>query len=61
MEGKMTKDFCKDCGMLLSPHTSLCSVCGFDNKYDDDFDTVLESTPLIKVSNNYESDHRPAL
>ncbi len=27
----MSKDFCMDCGMLLSPRTSICSVCGFDN------------------------------
>ena len=30
----MPGDVCKDCGMMLSPDTSLCPVCGFDNRYD---------------------------
>lgn len=30
----MSKDFCMDCGMLLSPNTSICSSCGFDNDFD---------------------------
>jgi predicted amidophosphoribosyltransferase len=30
----MSKEFCTDCGMPLSPHTRLCSVCGFDNAYE---------------------------
>ena len=28
----MSKDLCLDCGMLLSPGSRLCSVCGFDNE-----------------------------
>ena len=23
-----------DCGMLLSPRSRVCQVCGFDNNYD---------------------------
>jgi uncharacterized Zn finger protein (UPF0148 family) len=32
----MSQDFCKDCGVLLSPNTSICPVCGFDNNYEQD-------------------------
>ena len=27
----MSKEICKDCGMLLSPHSNVCTVCGYDN------------------------------
>ena len=27
----MSKELCLDCGMLLSPRSRVCSVCGFDN------------------------------
>ncbi len=29
----MSKDLCLDCGMLLSPNTGVCAVCGFDNNF----------------------------
>lgn len=31
----MSNDFCLDCGILLSPHTRICAVCGFDNNHDE--------------------------
>lgn len=45
----MSKDCCMDCGMLLSPHTSICSVCGFDNKYDNKSDGELEIDKVAEV------------
>lgn len=44
----MSKDFCLDCGMLLSPNTSICYVCGFDNAIDDDFDIPQVPVDLLE-------------
>lgn len=39
----MSNDFCMDCGMLLSPNSSICSVCGFDNKEENDPDLFFDA------------------
>ena len=31
----MSKDFCMDCGVFLSPYSTICDVCGFDNGLSD--------------------------
>lgn len=55
----MSKDFCMDCGMLLSPHTCTCPVCGYDNSYDGFSDIALDIDQLsdtnidIVVPENY--------
>ena len=56
----MSKDFCMDCGMLLSPHTSVCSVCGYDNNYDDDFsDIAMDIDQLINMDDNFIPEQYP--
>ncbi|GEM_PF-565768 len=39
----MSKDLCLDCGMLLSPRSRICSVCGFDNDAWDNPETALRT------------------
>lgn len=46
----MSKDFCMDCGMLLSSHTSTCSVCGYSNSYDGFSDIAFEIDQLIDTN-----------
>lgn len=55
----MSKNFCMDCGMLLSPHTSICSVCGHDNNYDDFSDISLDIDQLIDVDDGYVPEYYP--
>ncbi|WP_300461460.1 hypothetical protein [Desulfobacula sp.] len=55
----MSKDFCMDCGMLLSPHTSVCSVCGYDNNYDDFSDITLDIDQLLYSNDEFVPDHYP--
>ena len=52
----MSKDCCMDCGMLLSPNTNVCSVCGFDNKEEDDPNLFFDAVPYSSedfVPENY--------
>jgi RNA polymerase subunit RPABC4/transcription elongation factor Spt4 len=55
----MSKDFCMDCGMLLSPHTSICAVCGFDNSFDDFSDIALDIDQLVDLNEEFVPDHYP--
>ncbi len=56
----MSNDFCMDCGMLLSPHTSTCSVCGYDNNYDDYYsDIALGMDQLIDLSDEFIPENYP--
>jgi hypothetical protein len=55
----MSKDFCMDCGMLLSPHTSICSDCGYDNNYDDFSDITLDIDQLIDSNDEFVTDQYP--
>lgn len=48
----MSLDFCLDCGMLLSPYTGLCAVCGFDNNFDDYSDISLDIDHLKNEHDN---------
>ena len=57
----MSKDFCMDCGMLLSPHTSVCAVCGYDNNYDDLSDITLDVDQLVHLNDDFVPDHYPEL
>ena len=57
----MSKDFCMDCGMLLSPHTSVCSVCGYDNNDDDFSDIALDIDQLVNSNDDFVPDHYPGL
>ena len=56
----MSKDFCADCGVLLSPHTSICSVCGFDNNDNnyDDLGIILED-PLADLNDDFVPENYP--
>ena len=56
----MSKD-CKDCGMLLSPNTSICAVCGFDNNHDDYSDIALDMEHLIMKNNDFAPENYPGL
>jgi hypothetical protein len=58
-EETMSKDFCMDCGMLLSPHTSICSVCGHDNNYDDLSDITLDMDQLIDMNDDFVPEYYP--
>ena len=53
----MSKDFCMDCGMLLSPHTSICSVCGFDNTLDGFSDIALDIDQLLETNDDFISEN----
>ena len=55
----MSKDFCMDCGMLLSPHTSICAVCGYDNNFDDFSDMPLDIDQLAILNNDFIPDQIP--
>lgn len=55
----MSKDFCMDCGMLLSPYTNICSVCGYDNSYDDFSDITLDIDPFYDVNDDVIPDISP--
>jgi RNA polymerase subunit RPABC4/transcription elongation factor Spt4 len=55
----MSKDFCMDCGMLLSPHTSICCVCGYDNYYDDFSDIVLDIDQMIDTKYDVVPENYP--
>lgn len=55
----MSKDFCLDCGMLLSPNTSLCAVCGFDNNYDYYPDIALDVDQLIDTNDDFVPENYP--
>jgi len=55
----MSKDFCDECGILLSPHTSVCSVCGYDNNYDDYPDITLDIDQLVNLNDDFVPDHYP--
>jgi len=55
----MSKDFCMDCGMLLSPHTSVCTVCGYNNEYDDFSDIVLDMDQLFDPSEDLIPENYP--
>jgi len=55
----MSKDFCNDCGMLLSPHKSVCSVCGNDNNYDDFSDITLDIDQLVNLNDDFVPDQYP--
>jgi RNA polymerase subunit RPABC4/transcription elongation factor Spt4 len=59
MEETMSKDFCMDCGMLLSPHTSVCTVCGYNNEYDDFSDIVLDMDQLFDPSEDLIPENYP--
>ena len=50
----MPKEVCMDCGMLLSPHSSICTVCGFDNNSK----RPEDNRPELILPNT--SIHRPA-
>ena len=58
-EETMSKDFCMDCGMLLSPHTSVCHVCGYDNNYDEFYDIMLGIDPIDDVEGGCILEHYP--
>ena len=55
----MSKDFCMDCGMLLSPHTRICSVCGYNNDYDHFSDIALDIDQLIDPSDDLIPENYP--
>ncbi|SDU20708.1 MULTISPECIES: hypothetical protein [Desulfobacula] len=55
----MSNDFCMDCGMLLSPYTRICSVCGYDNNYNDFSDIELDMDKLINVNDDFVPEHYP--
>lgn len=58
----MFKNFCMDCGMLLSPNTSVCAVCGFDNnkKNDDDYsDIPFDINQLIYLNEKFIPENYP--
>ncbi len=59
MEGTVSKDFCMDCGMLLSSHTSICPVCGFDNNYDDFSDIELDLDQLAEMNDEIMPENYP--
>ena len=54
----MSKEICKDCGMLLSPHSNVCTVCGYDNSQTRPEDrrpelTLPNFTPNTPAPENY--------
>ncbi len=53
----MSNEFCLDCGMLLSPNTSLCAGCGFDNNYEDDI--AMDIDQLIDMSEDFIPENYP--
>lgn len=55
----MSNDYCMDCGMLLSPHTSICAVCGYDNNHDDFFDIAIDAGQLIDVNDGFVPENYP--
>jgi len=36
----MQEQLCKDCSMLLPPQQAVCPVCGFDNRFDQQAETL---------------------
>ena len=56
----MSKDFCMECGILLSPHTSVCSVCGCDNNYDGLSDVAVDIDQLIDITDDFIPENYPA-
>ncbi|MCP4021891.1 MAG: hypothetical protein GY729_08615 [Desulfobacteraceae bacterium] len=52
----MSKNFCKDCGMLLSPKSTICTVCGFENNFDQDQALIIEK----EYKNTMTDDHVPS-
>lgn len=55
----MSKDFCMDCGMVLSPHTNICAVCGFDNTYDEYLDLPPDLDQVIDLTDDSMPEHHP--
>ena len=55
----MSKDFCMNCGMLISPKTSICAGCGFDNNYDDYSDIALDIDQLINAEDDFVPENYP--
>ncbi|MBU1194384.1 MAG: hypothetical protein KKE62_01030 [Proteobacteria bacterium] len=49
----MSKDFCMDCGMLLSPKSNICKVCGLDNSENDYSDIALDINYLIDANDDF--------
>ncbi len=44
----MSKDFCEDCGVLLSRNSWICPVCGFDNTFDQYYDIPVDGEFFIE-------------
>ncbi|WP_457552834.1 hypothetical protein [Desulfobacula sp.] len=55
----MSNDFCKGCGMLLSPHTNICSVCGFNNNYENYSDIEPDIDELIDLDDEFAPENYP--
>jgi hypothetical protein len=55
----MSKEFCMDCGMLLSPHTSICSVCGFDNNYENYSNIAFEGDEPLYLRDEFVPENYP--
>ena len=55
----MPKDFCMDCGMLLSPHTIFCSACGYDNNYDDFPDIASDVDQWVDLGDEFIPENYP--
>lgn len=49
----MSKDFCMDCGMLLSSKSNICKVCGLDNSENDYSDIALDINYLIDANDDF--------
>jgi len=55
----MFNDFCMDCGSLLTPNTTICPVCGFDNSFDQDQDIVIDEELLNIYTDDFIPDNYP--
>ncbi len=57
----MMKKCCKDCGMMLSPNTHVCPVCGYDNSSNERFDDEFYVNRYLDFGDKFIPDHYPEL
>ena len=55
----MSQDFCMGCGVLLSIHSKICPVCGFDNSFDQYQDIPLDEEFLIDDIDDFVPENYP--
>jgi len=48
-----------DCGSLLTPNTTICPVCGFDNSFDQDQEIPIDGALLNDIIDDFIPENYP--